>query len=246
MTSSPANVSEEALDDKLSATALAPPQDAQDAPPMTNQAHAKQPDIDVSDHAEGYIDVQPNNATSNATSQEGTTVEQPEAELNRHAHYDPVVAIDQKCGGESAAEVNTEMLMPHEPLKEATSEEQRSRELASAVSRPTPSRAPQEITLAELKAQKAALLASLATLPAIQVLIEENASSQAELSDGDGEPTDTDIMAAANKIVKDHIKLLHEYNELKDVGQGLMGLIADQRGVRIVEVQDEFGIDAQD
>ncbi|KAJ4367021.1 hypothetical protein N0V83_007551 [Neocucurbitaria cava] len=104
----------------------------------------------------------------------------------------------------------------------------------------------QEITLAELKAQKAALLASLATLPAIQVLVEETASSQAEQSDGGEEPTETDIMAAASKIVKDHIKLLHEYNELKDVGQGLMGLIADQRGVRIVEVQDEFGIDAND
>ncbi|KAF2106790.1 DNA repair protein [Lophiotrema nucula] len=53
-------------------------------------------------------------------------------------------------------------------------------------------------------------------------------------------------MTAANRIVKDHIKLLHEYNEIKDVGQGLMGLIADQRGVRIVEVQDEFGIGSKD
>lgn len=125
-----------------------------------------------------------------------------------------------------------------------TSEEHGSTDLAPPVSHPTPPKSPQEITLADLKAQKAALLASLATLPAIQVLIEETASSQLELSDD--EPTDTDIMAAANKIVKDHIKLLHEYNELKDVGQGLMGLIADQRGVRIVEVQDEFGIDAKD
>jgi len=105
---------------------------------------------------------------------------------------------------------------------------------------------PQEITLAELKAQKAALLASLAALPAIRVLMEENASSNADMSDGEDEPTETDIMVAANKMVKDHIKLLHEYNELKDVGQGLMGLIADQRGVRIIEVQEEFGVDAND
>ncbi|KAH6844478.1 DNA repair protein [Alternaria rosae] len=76
--------------------------------------------------------------------------------------------------------------------------------------------------------------------------MEENALSDAESGDANDEPTETDIMAAANKIVKEHIKLLHEYNELKDVGQGLMGLIADQRGVRIVEVQEEFGIDAQD
>jgi hypothetical protein len=112
--------------------------------------------------------------------------------------------------------------------------------------RPILLKTPQEITLAELKAQKAALLASLGALPAIQVLMEESASSDLEMDASDGGPTETDIMAAANKIVKEHIKLLHEYNELKDVGQGLMGLIADQRGVRIVEVQEEFGIDAMD
>jgi len=111
---------------------------------------------------------------------------------------------------------------------------------------PTPARSPQEITLAELKAQKSAMLASLAALPAIQVLMEENASADIEMTEADEEPTEADIMTAANKIVKDHIKLLHEYNELKDVGQGLMGLIADQRGVRIIEVQEEFGIEAQD
>lgn len=110
---------------------------------------------------------------------------------------------------------------------------------------PVVPRTPQEITLAELKAQKAALLASLAALPAVQVLIEENAASDTEMADDD-EPTEKDIMAAANKMVKEHIKLLHEYNELKDVGQGLMGLIADQRGVRIVEVQEEFGVDGND
>lgn len=109
-----------------------------------------------------------------------------------------------------------------------------------------PLKTPQELTLAELKTQKAALLASLGALPAIQVLMEETASSDAEAGNGTDEPTEADIMSAANKIVKDHIKLLHEYNELKDVGQGLMGLIADQRGVRIVEVQEEFGIDAND
>jgi hypothetical protein len=121
-----------------------------------------------------------------------------------------------------------------------------SSQLSSAPTLPTPSKTPQEITLAELKAQKSAMLASLATLPAIQVLMEENASANAKTSDSEDEPTEADIMVAANKIVKDHIKLLHEYNELKDVGQGLMGLIADQRGVRIVEVQEEFGIEAND
>jgi DNA repair protein Swi5/Sae3 len=39
-----------------------------------------------------------------------------------------------------------------------------------------------------------------------------------------------------------HIRLLHEYNEVKDAAQGLMGLIADARGVRQVEVEREFGV----
>jgi hypothetical protein len=112
--------------------------------------------------------------------------------------------------------------------------------------RPASNLTPQEATLAQLKTQKATLLASLVALPAIQVLIEEGQSCVVDVSDDDGEPTDADIMAAANRMVKEHIKLLHTYNELKDVGQGLMGLIADQRGVRIVEVQDEFGINAND
>ncbi|CAN9385655.1 unnamed protein product [Alternaria alternata] len=112
--------------------------------------------------------------------------------------------------------------------------------------RTSPLKTSQETTLDEMRAQKAALLASLGALPAIQVLIEEHALSDTELDDANDVPTETDIMAAANKIVKEHIKLLHEYNELKDMGQGLMGLIADQRGARIVEVQEEFGIDAAD
>jgi hypothetical protein len=116
--------------------------------------------------------------------------------------------------------------------------------LSPLVTQPVVPRTPQEITLAELRAQKAALLASLAAVPAVQVLIEENASLNADTAND--EPTEAEIMAVANKMVKDHIKLLHEYNELKDVGQGLMGLIADQRGVRIVEVNEEFGIDVND
>ena len=48
----------------------------------------------------------------------------------------------------------------------------------------------------------------------------------------------TDPQAVVNK----HIKLLHDYNEIRDVGQGLMGIIADQRGVRVVDVYRDFDI----
>lgn len=46
--------------------------------------------------------------------------------------------------------------------------------------------------------------------------------------------------------VKRHIRLLHEYNEIKDIAQGLMGLIAEARGVRHVDVQREYGVKEQD
>jgi hypothetical protein len=105
---------------------------------------------------------------------------------------------------------------------------------------------PQENTLAELQAHRAALITSLAALPNLQNLIRDHEGAEDASETSNREPTDAEITAAANKLVKGHIKLLHEYNEIKDVGQGLMGLIADQRGVRIVEVQDEFGLDSND
>lgn len=111
---------------------------------------------------------------------------------------------------------------------------------------PTQNTSAQETTLAELKAQKAALIASLAALPAIRGVAAHAEASDTNPRMSDGELTDEQVMAAAHKINKKHIKLLHEYNEIKDVGQGLMGLIADQRGVRIMEVQEDFGIDAKD
>lgn len=42
--------------------------------------------------------------------------------------------------------------------------------------------------------------------------------------------------------MKAHIKLLHNYNEIRDIGQGLMGIIADNRGVRVSEVYRDFDL----
>lgn len=50
----------------------------------------------------------------------------------------------------------------------------------------------------------------------------------------------------ASATVQRHITLLHRYNEIKDIGLGLMGLIADQRGVRLKEVMREWGVDEKD
>ncbi|PYH40304.1 SWI5/SAE3 family protein [Aspergillus saccharolyticus JOP 1030-1] len=46
--------------------------------------------------------------------------------------------------------------------------------------------------------------------------------------------------------VQRHIRLLHEYNEIKDIAQGLLDLIADARGVRHIDVQREYGVGDRD
>ncbi|OOQ87640.1 Mating-type switching protein swi5 [Penicillium brasilianum] len=56
----------------------------------------------------------------------------------------------------------------------------------------------------------------------------------------------TQLKNDPSETVKRHIRLLHEYNEIKDIAQGLMGLIAEARGVRQVDVQREYGVKEQD
>nr|XP_056716155.1 DNA repair protein SWI5 homolog [Euleptes europaea] len=43
-----------------------------------------------------------------------------------------------------------------------------------------------------------------------------------------------------------HITLLHEYNEIKDTGQMLLGRLAVIRGVTTKELYPEFGLDLID
>lgn len=54
--------------------------------------------------------------------------------------------------------------------------------------------------------------------------------------------TQQTILSHAQAAVKQHIALLHAYNGIRDVGQGLMGMIAEQRGVRIKQVMEEMGV----
>lgn len=48
--------------------------------------------------------------------------------------------------------------------------------------------------------------------------------------------------------VQEHIRLLRQYNEMKDVGQQLIGLIAENRGVAIASLyeDEEFGVRGTD
>lgn len=53
-------------------------------------------------------------------------------------------------------------------------------------------------------------------------------------------------MKHASATLKRHIKLLHDYNEIKDVATGLVGLVAEQRGERVKVVMEEMGVGEED
>ncbi|KAF4815950.1 DNA repair protein SWI5-like protein [Colletotrichum siamense] len=52
----------------------------------------------------------------------------------------------------------------------------------------------------------------------------------------------------ASAVVARHVKLLREYNEIKDVGQQLMGLVAENRGATVGSLYEtgEFGVGPKD
>ena len=90
-----------------------------------------------------------------------------------------------------------------------------------------------EATIAALEAERAEIAAKV-KLPSDLASSSENESNVKA------------ALTAAQRVVKEHIALLHKYNEIKDVGQGLMGMIADTRGVRIASVMEDFGVTSKD
>lgn len=85
---------------------------------------------------------------------------------------------------------------------------------------------------------------SFKTPPTSQLILRNTPEQLTQTSppNTEGADVNTAVRKDAAAIVQRHIRLLHEYNEIKDIGQGLMGLIAEARGVRHVEVQRDFGI----
>jgi Swi5 len=55
-------------------------------------------------------------------------------------------------------------------------------------------------------------------------------------------PVETELLTKAQSTIKDHIKLLHRYNETRDIGVGLIGMVAESRKVRVRDCQEEFGV----
>ncbi|KAL9602583.1 MAG: hypothetical protein Q9219_001727 [cf. Caloplaca sp. 3 TL-2023] len=50
----------------------------------------------------------------------------------------------------------------------------------------------------------------------------------------------------ASQTVQNHIRLLREYNDIRDIGTSLMGIIAENRHVQMKCVYSEFNVDEQD
>jgi hypothetical protein len=220
----------EELESSASTQEPGPTTVAKHVPPPMEEGHAEMPQrMDII-----LLDIDVEQASPPEASGHATSVQDAEATSNTDLKNPP--DPPEKQFGIQDSETNQ---LPQSQVPSPT-------KVTSGPDKPSPVKGSQEATVAELRAQRAALIASLAALPNIQELIteiEDDDDSSRGPYDG---PTDAEVLTAANKIVKTHIKLLHEYNEMKDVGQGLMGLIADSRGVRIMEVQDEFGIDAKD
>ncbi|KAJ8079567.1 hypothetical protein PM082_011154 [Marasmius tenuissimus] len=64
---------------------------------------------------------------------------------------------------------------------------------------------------------------------------------QKDLSENSGKPGED-----ASKIVDSHIKLLHRYNEAKDVTQMLIGRLANMKETTVREIHRELGLPETD
>lgn len=113
----------------------------------------------------------------------------------------------------------------------------------------TPAAAPPNPRLEALEAKKAKLSTTLAELEQKRSELVQ----QTKLPSGLDMPADwseqrksDEAVNSANAVIKEHITLLHKYNEIKDIAQGLMGLIADQRGERLGAVMQSFDMGEKD
>lgn len=111
---------------------------------------------------------------------------------------------------------------------------------------------PKLTRLDALLARQSSLQATITTLTAERNSLVCNTLNKTTFSDPQeptANPSETAITTAleqANKKIKAHIDQLQQYNEIKDIGTQLMGMIAEKRGCRIVEVQEEFDVDEND
>ncbi|KIW38730.1 uncharacterized protein PV06_09679 [Exophiala oligosperma] len=49
-----------------------------------------------------------------------------------------------------------------------------------------------------------------------------------------------------DRVFSDHISLLKEYNQIKDVAMGMLSILAEKQGRRLAEVMDDHGLTEDD
>ncbi|KAK6541483.1 hypothetical protein TWF694_007292 [Orbilia ellipsospora] len=79
-------------------------------------------------------------------------------------------------------------------------------------------------------------------------LLAEISTLEAKLADINAQVSDINqkLDNPAKATIQRHIKLLHDFNEIRDVGLHLIGMIADERGVGLKQVLGEFGVTEKD
>lgn len=112
-----------------------------------------------------------------------------------------------------------------------------------------PDSAPENPRIAALNRKHADVAARLEALQAERDALVAQGTLPSGLpfpSDWTDEQKAKQALATANAVIKEHISLLHGYNEIKDIGQGLLGMVAEKRGVRVKDIMEEFGVGIND
>ncbi|KAH8815595.1 Swi5-domain-containing protein [Xylogone sp. PMI_703] len=188
------------------------------------QAHTQSPaegNLEVTGEVEDQPSSSPNKAKSDPTTSKQQllpTIKEPSdsTEVQEQKGVSVTLPILSSPGNGSPAKDNSK---DTESLQPSTSSG-RDREIVEAELR--------SMKIASIQARNAALEAEIA-------------AKRTEL-----EGIQKELLHPAGDTVKKHIKLLHDYNDIKDIGQGLIGMIADNRGVRVRDLYPEFGLDPKD
>ncbi|KAI4107578.1 MAG: hypothetical protein L6R37_001538 [Teloschistes peruensis] len=59
-------------------------------------------------------------------------------------------------------------------------------------------------------------------------------------------PAKTDLVEMKRITVDHHIKLLRQYNDVRDIATGLMGIMAEHRQLPMKRIYQDLGLDEKD
>ncbi|TKA28944.1 hypothetical protein B0A50_03355 [Salinomyces thailandicus] len=134
---------------------------------------------------------------------------------------------------------------PQHPTPQAPATAPTSTETTLPLSHPerqTPTLPPANPRLTALLKKQSALKATLSTLQAQLHDLATSNTSTASSSSASPEQQTQEALATAREVINEHIRRLHKYNEMRDVGLGVAGLVAEMRGVRVGGVLEELGV----